>query len=145
MTADETSIPLFVTPGHEGDDSLMLRFPDEFSEEVLALLDEHGIEHGRAMEFSDGAELWIETVKVLGSTGLLVTLASVIKTLVQRNDQKSFKLTREGFEVQADGYPAKKVDKWLQQLSEQQAELDAREREYRQGISSEPDEESDDK
>jgi hypothetical protein len=52
MTSD--LVPLIVSTGHVGSDSLQLRFPPEYADELLALLDEHGIDHNTALEFSAG-------------------------------------------------------------------------------------------
>lgn len=69
MNADGEVVPILITLGHLGDDSLQLWFPPEHGDEILRLLDEHGIDHNTAMEHSSGPTDWIEVVKVLGIAG----------------------------------------------------------------------------
>ncbi|MDR6168766.1 hypothetical protein QE367_002970 [Microbacterium paludicola] len=120
-------VPLFVGPGFYGDPDLELRFPPEYSDEILGLLDDEGIAHGTALEFSAGADLWIETVRVVGSAAGLTSLASVIHTVVNRHSKKRFQLKRDGgFEVAADGYSKKAVQQLLDEAVSDKTALDRR-------------------
>ena len=130
MTTNRDVVPLLITLGHAEDNSLQLRFPPEYSEELLALLDEQGIEHNTAAEFSAGPAEWIEVVKVLGDSaagvgGGLVGLAAVISAFVRRHDKKKFRFERGGTEIEASAYSRKDLEKLLQAMPEKQAELDA--------------------
>ena len=124
MTSLDT-VPFLVTPGHTGDDSLILRFPVEFHEEVLVLLDEQHIQHGTALELSADQPLWLEVVHVLSIPGGLAALAAVIRTMVRRHDGKRFVLKRGEFEIEASGYSEKAVQRFLEAQKKEQAELDA--------------------
>lgn len=53
-------VPILVTLGHLGDDSLQLRFPSGHSDEILKLLDEHGIDHSTPIEHPSDPNAWIE-------------------------------------------------------------------------------------
>lgn len=132
MTTNSDVLPLLITLGHAEDDSLQLRFPPEYSEELLALLDEQGIDHNTAAEFSAGPVEWIEVVKVLsdsavgvGVGGGLAGLAAVISAFVHRHDKKKIRFQRGGKEIEASAYSRKDLEKLLQAMPEKQAELDA--------------------
>jgi hypothetical protein len=127
MTASEDVVPLIVTVGPTADGSLILRFPPEYSDELLALLDEHQLDHGTILEFSAGADEWIEAVKVLGPTsGGLVALGIVIRTFVLRHAGKKFRLKRDGVEIDADGFSMQQVQQILKDTAMQQAVIDER-------------------
>lgn len=130
MTTNSDVVPLLITLGHAEDDSLQFRFPPEYSEELLALLDEHGIDHNTAAEFSAGPVEWIEVVKVLGDSaagvgGGLAGLAAVISAFVHRHDKKKFRFERGGKDIEASAYSRKDLEKLLRGMPEKQAELDA--------------------
>jgi hypothetical protein len=130
MTTDAAAIPLHVTLGIPGDESLNLRFPPEYEEEILSLLDEHGIDHNTALEMSAGPAEWIEVVKVLGVVGPaagLYALATVISKFCHRNDGKELNLKVDG-EVTATGYSVKEIERLFKHLPAKQAELDAKTR-----------------
>lgn len=126
MTAQ--SIPLLVTPGYTGDGAFHLRFPPEYRDEILTLLDDHGIDHGTVLEMSSNQDLAIEAVRVLGSARGLAALASFFKTFVNRHQNKRFTLKRDKFrfEIDASGYSAKQTEQFLQQAAAEQAEIDAK-------------------
>lgn len=129
MTTNSDVLPLLTTLGHAEDDSLQLCFPPEFSQELLALLDEQGIDHNTAAEFSAGSVEWIEVVKVLGDRaagvgGGLAGLAAVISAFVHRDDKKIFRFERGGKEIETSAYSRKDLEKLLQAMPEKQAELD---------------------
>lgn len=127
MTVDaEPFVPLYIAPGHVGTPDLELRFPVEYTDEILSLLDEHEISHSTAMELSAGTDLAIETVRVLATPAGLTALAAVIHAAVRRNAKKKFRLRRDGFEVRADGYSAEEVSALLTQVAEEKKDLDNR-------------------
>lgn len=128
MTAASETIPFLITLGHAGDDSFNLRFPPEYSEEILSLLDDNGIEHNTALEMSTGPEEWIEVINVLGVAGGLAGLAAVIKTFVHRHDGKRFVFKRGGSELEAFGFSEKETERLLLKMQAEQAELDAKTR-----------------
>lgn len=117
-------VELYVTLGHAGDDDFNLRMSPEIVDEVLGLLDEHGIVHGGIIEMSAGQELYIEAVRVLGGAGGLASLASVIKTAMKRNEGKHFLIERDGEKLEADGYSDKAVERILKKRAEEQAARD---------------------
>ena len=129
MSTDKEVVPILVTLGHLGDDSLQLRFPPEHSDEILKLLDEQGIDHNTAMEHSSDPTDWIEVVKVLGiaagSAGGLHGLAKVITAFVRRHDDKRFVFTKDGESVDAKGYSQQAVEAMLQKMPQEQSDLDA--------------------
>lgn len=125
---DSDLIPLLIVPGHLGDDTLRLRFPPEYAEEIVQLLDEHHIEHGTALELSATTVEWIEDVHVLGTglagVGGLAGLAAVITAFVRRHDKKRFVFKRGGVEVDATGYSQKDLEKLLAKLPDEKARLE---------------------
>lgn len=129
MSTDKEVVPMLVTLGYLGDDSLQLRFPPEHSDEILKLLDEHGIDHNTAMEYSSDPTDWIEVVKVLGiaagSAGGLHGLAKVTTAFVRRHDGKRFMFTKDGEPVDAKGYSQQTVEAMLRKMPQEQADLDA--------------------
>lgn len=112
-------LELYVTPGPPGDGALLIRMSPQIADEVRMLLDEHGLDHSRGAEFSSGPELAIESVKVLGATGGLAALASVINTMIKRHDSKRIVIERDKFE--AAGFSEKAVERMLQKQAEGQA------------------------
>ena len=131
--ADNEVIPLLTTNGFPGDNSLKLRFPVEYEAEILSLLDEHSIEHGTVLEFSEDAVLAIEAVKVLGSAGGIAALASFYKAFVHRHDGKRLMLKREGLELESAGFSRAKTEEFLQKLASEQQNIDAQWREVTEG------------
>jgi hypothetical protein len=129
MTLSADTIPLLVTLGFPGGDSFNLRFPPEYSEEILSLLDDNGVDHNTALEMSAGPDEWIEVVNVLGvgvsSAGGLAGLAAVIKAFVHRHDGKRFVLKRGKYEIEAAGYSEKQIKQFLEKIQGEQAERDA--------------------
>lgn len=123
MTKNE-AVPLLITLGPTADGSLILRFPPEYSDELLSLLDEHGIDHDTILEFSATADLWAEAVKVLGAAGGAGALAALIRTFVQRHATKKFRLKRDGLEVEANGFSMSQVEKLIEKTAEEQAHRD---------------------
>lgn len=122
-SADPEVVPLLITPGFDG--GFNLRFPEEYVDEIKALLDEHGLSHSTAAEFSSGVDLAIEAVKVLGVPGALAGLAAVIRTVVHRHDGKKFVLKRGDQEIQAAVYSDKQVKDLIDEAARTQAELDS--------------------
>lgn len=143
MTTSSDVLPLTISLGHVGDDSLQLRFPPEYSEEILSLLDEHGIQHNTAAEFSEGPSDWTEVIEVLAvgftSVGGLAGLAAVITAIAHRNDGKRLVIKKDGEEIEASGYSQRAVEEMLRDLPSKQAELDATVRKL-SGISAAEDE-----
>jgi len=130
MTSHPDAIPILITPGHIGDNGFILRFPPEYSDEILALLDEQGIDHNTALEMSADQILWLEIVEdVITKSGGVAALAYVIKTIVNRHSAKRFVLKKGDFEVEASGYSDRKVHEFLQAAVEEQARIDAKTRE----------------
>lgn len=127
MNDTSETIPLLIGLGHAGDQSLQLRFPPEYGEEILELLDEHDVEHGTALEHSAGPAEWIEVVEVLGkafgAVGGLNALAKVITAFVRRHDGKHFKFERDGESMEADSYSEKAIVAFLQTMPAKQDEL----------------------
>jgi len=128
MTADADAIPLLVTLGHTGDSTFNLRFPLEYRDEILSLLDDNQIEHGTVLELSAATELAIEAVKVLGAGGGLAALASFYKTFAHRHDGKRVVL-KDGDEV--SGLSLKQTELFLQKRAIEQADADGK---WRQAI-----------
>lgn len=124
MTDD--TLKLYVTLGHPGDGSFNLRMSPSIADEVRALLDEHGVPHGRIAEFSSGPELVVEAVKVLGIVGGSATglreLARVIITVIKRHDGKRVLIDGDKFE--ATGYSEKGIERLLEMRAEEQARQD---------------------
>lgn len=124
MTGDENPIPLYVRVGFHYQEDLELRFPAEYSNEILELLDEHKIEHGSVLELSADANLWIESVHVLSAAGGLGALATMLHSFLNRHKGKKFILDEDKVEI--DGYSVKEIEKLLNLRKQQQAEVDAK-------------------
>ncbi|WP_157008096.1 hypothetical protein [Agromyces laixinhei] len=127
---DDETIRLRVTTSFVQDaDSLELRFPPEYSDEIRALLDEHGIEHNTAAEFHANPQDWIEVVTGLGTaagatSGGLLGLAAVIRAFMRRNDGKRVVL-KNGELKEAHGFSEREVEQLLDKSAKRQAELNA--------------------
>lgn len=74
---DPSDLELYVTPAPPGEGALLVRMSPQIADEVRALLDESGLDHSRAAEFSSGAELALESVRVLGAAGGAAALGRV--------------------------------------------------------------------
>lgn len=115
---DPDDLELYVTPAPPGEGALLVRMSPQIADEVRALLDENGLDHSHAAEFSSGAELALESVRVVGAAGGLAALASVINTVIRRHDGKRVLIERDQFE--ASGYSEKAVERLLAQRVEEQ-------------------------
>ncbi|AOX66246.1 hypothetical protein BJK06_11200 [Curtobacterium sp. BH-2-1-1] len=122
MSADTDVIVFYPSLGHAGDGDLNLRFPIEYGDEIRALLDEQGIDHGGILEHSAGHELAIEAVHVLTNAGSLASLALVFKAFFHRHDGKKV-VTKDGEEI--SGYSRKQVEEMLETLRKDQELRDA--------------------
>jgi hypothetical protein len=124
---DAEILELYVSLGSVGGDDLTLRMSPVIVRQVLALLDEQGLEHGRVLERSANAELWVEAVKVLGAAGGgLVALTTVITTIIKRHDGKRVLIERPGgAKTELEGYSEKEVERFLHQRVEDQKARDA--------------------
>ncbi|MFS2281374.1 hypothetical protein V2S04_11200 [Microbacterium sp. OR21] len=114
-------LPLLLTGGAEAG-TFNLRFPPEYASEIKQLLDEAGLEHSTAMEFSDGWNLAIEAVRVLGLPGGFLALASVYKTFIKRHDGKKV-VIKDGTSV--SGISEKAILKIIEEQAERQRAYDA--------------------
>lgn len=122
--SDGDALELYVTNDLPGEGNLMLRLSPELAEDVRALLDENGLEHSPAAEFSDGPQLVLETVQILGATAAnLTALAAVIRTVVRRHDGR--KIVIDGGRLEATGYSIHDVELLLEKQAKQQAALEA--------------------
>jgi hypothetical protein len=129
MTTDSEPIPLLLTAGPPGSGALNLRFSPEYRAEVQALLDENGVEHSMAAEFSSGPELAIEAVRLvggamLGGGGIVVALTSFHKTFVHRHDNKSVSITRDG-EISVQGFSLNQTEQIIAKQVADQEQRDA--------------------
>ena len=128
MAADSAPIPLLLTAGPVGSGELNLRFPYEYTDEIQALLDDNGIEHSAAAEFSSGVELAIEAVKVVatagGSAGVAAALASVYKTFTHRHDGRRVTISNDG-DIDVSGYSKKDTEQIIEKQVTEQAKRDA--------------------
>ena len=142
MTADSSTIPLLLTAGPLGSESLNLRFPPEYADEIRTLLDEHGLEHSTAAEFAAGPQLAIEALHVGaqwtgaagGVGGLAVALASVYKTFAHRHDGKHVSMSKDG-DIDVNGYSREETE---QIIRNQLAEQEKRDAEWFRSIEPEP-------
>ncbi len=131
MTTADSSILLRITPGYWEGDELQLRFPPERQEEVLALLDEEGVEHNTGLEFSFGPAEWIENVTVLGgSAGAALTgLSLVLHRFFTRNDGKSVELDVDGEVKKVTGFSPTQFRALLDETAVRKSEQGMRMRE----------------
>src|SRR4051812_6985468 len=77
------------------------------------------------LEFSAGQALWVEAVRVLGATGGLAALATVINTLIRRNDGKTVVIDRGDEKIEIAGHSLKEVERMLDKRAEEQTARDA--------------------
>lgn len=91
----------------------------EIADEVRTLLDESGLPHSQAAEFSTGPELVLEAVTVLSvAAGGITSLAAVIK----RHDGKRFSIERDGEKIEAAGFSEQAVKRLVEKRASEQAE-----------------------
>lgn len=115
---------MLLAPGFDG--AISLRFPPEYADEVKLLLDEVGLSHSTAGEFSAGVELAIESVKVIGALGAggsAFALASFYKTFAHRHDGK--RVVIKAGEIDVSGYSPRQLEKLIENDVIQQAARDA--------------------
>lgn len=120
-------LELYVTLGVPGDGALVLRMSQELRDAVLTLLDEHGLQHGSRVEASAGASLAVEAVTVLSAAGGVAALASVINTVIKRNDSKRVVMEQDGHKFEASGYSEAAIKRLV---AEQAGKQQAREAEW---------------
>lgn len=121
-TRHET-IEVLVTVSTPGDGALDLRVSPRYHEELRGLLDEHGIAHSTALEFSAGTGLAIEVVQVLQAGGL-AGLTTVLVTFIRRHKGKRFIMDPDG-RIEAGGYPEREVRDLIDHVAAKQRERDA--------------------
>ena len=124
MAPNAEPAPIRVTLGHYEDDSLIMRFPPDLSDEILALLDEHELEHSTGLEFAADVSEWIEAVRLFAAAGGLFGFAAVIKALAHRHDGKRISFKRLGKEIDATGFSAKEIERLIEGMAGDQAQLD---------------------
>ena len=125
---DDDIIPIFISAGIGGSESLALRFPPEYENQIADLLDEAGLDHSSAMAHSglgEYADLAIESVKFLGSAGFGAAVASFYRTFAQRHQGKRIRFDENGTPVEFDGFPVKTVEQFVDKQVKLQAERDA--------------------
>ncbi|PRY67697.1 hypothetical protein B0I08_106305 [Glaciihabitans tibetensis] len=125
MADDSKTIPLLLTAGPVGSGSLNLRFPREYTAEIKALLDDNGIEHSSAAEFSEGVELAIEAVRIgTGAAGIVGGLGFMYRTFVHRHDGKRVAISKDG-DLDVSGFSQKRTEQIIENQVTAQAERDA--------------------
>lgn len=126
MTDDSATVNLSVTLGYPGDGALNLGFPSEYEDELLTLLDAAGVQHEPVLAHSEVADVLIEAIKILGTgggvAGTTAAIASIVKTIVQRNVGK--RVVIDGVEV--DGFSEKAIERILQKRAAELEERDAK-------------------
>ena len=125
-----------MTPAPPGEGALILRVSPRIADELRTLLDEQGLDHSRAAEFSSGEELVLESVKALGAAGGLAALARVINAVARRHDGKRVLIERGKFE--ASGFSEKTVRRLLEERAEEQAKNEAEWEHIKNQAASEP-------
>ncbi len=114
MTARAATVTFSITPGYPGDGTLNLGFPSEYEDELLSLLDEFDVPHESVLAHSDAADVLIEAFRVLGTgggvAGTTAAVASIVKTIMQRNAGK--RVVLDGVEI--DGFSEKAIERILQ-------------------------------
>jgi hypothetical protein len=129
VTTDHDAIPLLLTPGPPQDDAFLLRFPVEYRDEILSLLDDHGLDHSTAMEMSAGTVLAIESVQILAASGGLATLVAFYRAFVHRHDGKKVFIKDGDESVEVSGYSPKQLEQFM---ADRAAEQTARNDGWRQ-------------
>ncbi|MGH3998129.1 MAG: hypothetical protein ACRDTJ_11775, partial [Pseudonocardiaceae bacterium] len=116
-------VKLYIRPAGAGSDgTLDLRMTPAIADEVRTLLDEHGLTHSQAAEFSSSPELAIEAVEALRTLGGLTALAAVINAFLKRNDGKHIVL--EPDRTEAKGYSKKEIEQIIEKQAQAQREVD---------------------
>lgn len=115
--SDPDEIPLLLTPGFDG--GFILRFPVEYTDEIKALLDEQGLEHSTAAEFSAGPTLALEAVLAASAAGGLGTIVAFYKAFVRRHDGKRVVITKEG--IDATGLSPKELQELVEKIADDSA------------------------
>ncbi|MBF4632712.1 hypothetical protein ITJ42_15945 [Clavibacter michiganensis subsp. phaseoli] len=121
MTTDSDAIPLLLTPGLPQDDSFLLRFPVEHRDEILSLMDEHGIDHGTVMEMSAGPQLAIESVQILAAGGGITALVHLYRSFVHRHDGKKVIIKQGDDSIDVSGYSPKQLEQFITARAAEQA------------------------
>ncbi len=119
MADDPDVLELRVTNAAEGTNSLMLRVSPGLVKEMQAGLDAAGLEHSQALEHSDGPQLALEIVTVLGASAAnLHGLAAVIRAVTRRSDGK--KVVLRGDSLDVTGYSSNDVERLIEKYAERQ-------------------------
>jgi hypothetical protein len=93
------------------------------ADEVRALLDEVGLEHGSVLVASAGYQLWVETVSVVGTAGGVAGLTKVITTVINRHKGK--RVVLEPGKTEFQGYSPKEVERFLQKRLQERKPRDS--------------------
>lgn len=125
MTDDSAPVNFSVTVGY-GDGTLNIGYPSEYEDELLSLLDEAGLRHEPVLAHSEVADVLIVAINVLGTSGgvagTAAAVASIVKTIVQRNAGK--RVVVDGVEI--DGFSEKAIQRIFQKRAAEVEERDAK-------------------
>lgn len=125
---DADVLKLYVTQAPPGDGDLNLRMSPFIADEVRSLLDEKGLAHSRAGQFSSGAQLALEAVQVLEGlkdVGGSAALAWVITTFLTRHKGKKVVLSEDGRVREVSDYSASEVMEIVRAAGQRQAVIEA--------------------
>lgn len=125
MTNDE--IRLALAPSHPGATDVKLYISPGFKDEISQLADVEGLAVGEGIELSQGQDLALLIVQVLGGVGGLKGLAAVLNAFFSRHQHKkvTVKVGEETVSVEGLSQPEAEatVSRLLDKVSEQQRQL----------------------
>lgn len=124
MRSDADVITFHVTFGTPGDNTFDLRFPVQYTDEILSLLDRSEIEYASNPKISADVVLAMEAVKVLGSAGGIQALSSLIEAFLQLHHGNRIALKLGDTEMETAGLSVDETEPILQAMAVEQAQMD---------------------
>jgi len=126
MTDDPELLKINITSDSFDANSIMLFMSDAFEGEVLAELDRAGLNHSAAMMHSADPQLVLQIVELtkhLEPAALIAAITGAVRTVLRRNDGKSFSFTAEG--VSATGTSVEEMARMIEAHTAWRKSLDS--------------------
>jgi hypothetical protein len=128
---------LRLEPGIPGTATLTVRISPPFADELIDLLNSHGLSYSEVFEASYGHGLAIYAIYGVGAVSALGGfggLAKVLVALFHRHDGKRFTAVIGDDEYSAEGTSLKDAERWIERALAKRAELDSQRAELRKRL-----------
>lgn len=128
VTMADDEIRLVLAPTHPGGPDVKLYISPDFTDEIFQLAEAEGLVLTEGIEHSQGADLVLYIVHILGGVGGLAGLAAVLNALFSRHQHKKMTVEVGDEVVSVEGMSQPEAEatlsRLLEKVNEQQRMLD---------------------